>query len=103
MSVTYMLTWTFLVIFAVGFGRLRDIRQMAGIVAITLLILVMSQTLAAELATTIRLDPSLIYTNPELFLGNGPVGWLALLVTPCGWLGPTIGLRLMSRRFEAEL
>ena len=102
MSVTYMITWTILIIFAVGLGRLRDIRQTAGIAAITLLILMMSQTLAAQLATTIGLDPSLIYSNPELFLGGGPVGWLALLVMPCGWLGPIIGLNLVSRRFEEE-
>ena len=74
MSVTYMITWTILVIFAVGFGRIRDMRQTFGIAAITLLILIMSQTLAAQLASTVGLAPNLIYSNPELFLMSGPIG-----------------------------
>ncbi len=102
MSVTYMITWTILIIFAVGFGRIRDMRQTFGIAAITLLILIMSQTLAAQLASTVGLAPDLIYSNPELFLMSGPVGWLALLVMPCGWLGPIIGMNLVSRRFENQ-
>jgi hypothetical protein len=25
------------------------------------------------------------------------MGWLALLVMPCGWLGPMVGLHLVER------
>ncbi|VAW43434.1 hypothetical protein MNBD_CHLOROFLEXI01-2275, partial [hydrothermal vent metagenome] len=34
---------------------------------------------------------------PERFLQSGPFGWLALLVMPCGWLGPFVGFNLIQR------
>lgn len=100
MSITYMFIWSTLIIFAVGLGRIRNIRQTFGVTAVTLLILILSQTLTMQLAASVGLEPSLIFTAPEAFLRSGPVGWLALLVMPCGWLGPIVGMNLISRRFE---
>lgn len=102
MSTTYMIIWTTLMILAVGLSRIRDIRQTVGVAVITILILILSQTLAGSLAGSIGLDANLIFTNPELFLRSGPIGWLALLVMPCGWLGPIIGINLFHRRYEQE-
>lgn len=100
MPITYMIIWSIFITFAVGIGRLRDVRQTVGVTAVTLLILVVSQTLTFQLAASIGLSPDLIITSPETFVMSGPIGWLALLVMPCGWLGPIIGLNLIARRFE---
>jgi hypothetical protein len=35
--------------------------------------------------------------DPGAFVMSGPYGWLALLVMPCGWLGPILGLNLVER------
>lgn len=100
MSTVYMITWSTIVIFAVGFGRIRDVRQTAGVAAIAALILLMTQTLAGQLAYSVGLEPHLIFSAPELFFLRGPIGWLALLVMPCGWLGPIIGMNFMFGRFD---
>lgn len=100
MSITYMIIWSTLIIFAVGISRIRDIRQTVGVAVVTLLILIMSQTLTIQLAASVGLEPNLIFTAPELFVKSGPTGWLALLVMPCGWLGPIIGMNLIFGRFE---
>jgi hypothetical protein len=41
--------------------------------------------------------------NPFAFLRGGLFGWLALVVMPCGWLGPIIGLNLIQRRDDVVL
>jgi hypothetical protein len=33
---------------------------------------------------------------------NGLYGWFALLVMPCGWLGPVIGLHLVDHWQEVK-
>jgi hypothetical protein len=99
----YMVFWSFVVIVTVGITRLRDVRQTAVVVAITLLVLMISQSLAAQLATSVGLEPNMIFVSPEAFLLSGPVGWLALLVTPCGWLGPLIGFNLVQRQRQMML
>ena len=100
MSTIYMITWSTIIIFAVSIGRVRDIRQTFGIATVTVLVLILSQTLTAQLAASVGLDAGLIFSAPDMFLRSGPVGWLALLVMPCGWLGPMIGLNFVLRRFE---
>lgn len=100
MSTVYMITWSTIIIFAVGISRIKDIRQTAGVATIAALILILTQTLATQLAHSVGLEPHLIFSAPEMFFLRGPVGWLALLVMPCGWLGPIIGMNLVYRRYE---
>lgn len=99
----YMIFWSLIVILAVSVVRLRDARQTALVVAITLLVFMISQSLAAQLATSVGLEPNMIFVSPEQFFYSGPVGWLALLVTPCGWLGPLIGFNLVQRQQQMML
>lgn len=97
MPIYYMAFWSFAFIFAVGVWRLRNWRQLIGMVVVTLLVLLLSQALFVQLSISAGLDPSLALMNPGVFVMNGPVGWLALLVMPCGWLGPILGLNLVER------
>ena len=102
MSTVYMLTWSVLMVSAVGIWRLRNWRQTVGVALVTGLVLMVSQTLVAQLAATIGLTPDLIFSAPEQFFLSGPIGWLALIVMPCGWLGPIIGLNLFRNQDEAQ-
>lgn len=100
MSTIYMITWSTILIFAVGIGRIKDVRQTVGVAAIAAFILILTQTLAAQLAHSVGLDIGLIFSSPEQFFLRGPIGWLALLVMPCGWLGPIIGMNYVFGRNE---
>lgn len=97
MPIYYMAFWSFAFIFAVGIWRLRSWRQLLGMVIVTLMVLLLSQALFVQLSISAGLDPSLALMNPGAFVLSGPVGWLALLVMPCGWLGPILGLNLVER------
>jgi hypothetical protein len=66
-------------------------------VVVTLLVLIISQTLFVQLAISANLNPSDIFLAPERFLSTGLAGWLALLVMPIGWLGPFLGINLLHR------
>lgn len=97
MPVFYMAFWSFAVIFAVGVWRLRSLRHVVGMILVTLFVLMFSQALFIQLSISAGLDPSMALVNPGAFVMRGPYGWLALLVMPCGWLGPVLGLNLMER------
>jgi len=97
MPIFYMAFWSFAIIFAVGVWRLRSWRHVAGMVAVTLLVLMFTQALFIQLSISAGLDPSMALVNPGAFIVSGPYGWLALLVMPCGWLGPVLGLNLVER------
>ena len=101
MSVIYMISWSIVMTCAVGVGRIQDFRQTATVATVAALVLLMTQALAGQLAATVGLESSMIFVAPELFLQAGPAGWLALLVMPCGWLGPIIGMNFVRDRFEA--
>ncbi len=97
MPIFYMAFWSFVVIFAVGFWRLRSLRHVMGMIVVTLLVLLLSQALFIQLSISAGLDPSMALVNPGAFVMSGPYGWFALLVMPCGWLGPILGLNLVER------
>jgi hypothetical protein len=89
-------------IFALGIWRLRHWGHVLVVVAITALVLVLSQSLFIQFSLSAGVDPGLVLTNPSLFMMSGPIAWLALLIMPCGWLGPFIGFNAVQRwnRFE---
>lgn len=97
MPTVYMLFWSLVVVMALGIWRLRTWGQMLVVLLITALVLLISQSLFVQLALTAQLDPAVALTQPALFVWSGPIGWLALLVMPCGWLGPILGLHLVQR------
>lgn len=97
MPIFYMALWSFAVILAVGAWRLRSWRHVVGMVLVTVFVLMFSQALFVQLSISAGLDPSTALTNPSAFVVSGPYGWLALLVMPCGWLGPVLGLNLVER------
>ncbi|MBP6471756.1 MAG: hypothetical protein KBE23_15485 [Chloroflexi bacterium] len=100
MPIFYMTFWSIVVILAVGVWRLRSWLSVFTVSLITVVILMLSQALFVQLALSAGLDPSLVLIDPSAFLRSGPLGWLALLVMPCGWLGPVLGLNLVERWHE---
>lgn len=97
MPTIYMVFWSVIMVLALGFWRLRSWQGTAVVALITFLVLVVSQALFTELSLAAGMDPALAFTAPEIFMGGGPSAWLALLVMPCGWLGPIIGSNLVQR------
>ncbi|RMG95766.1 MAG: hypothetical protein D6706_11545 [Chloroflexi bacterium] len=96
MPTLYMTIWSLTVLAALGITRLRNWMQMIVATIITILVLVVSQTVFIQLSYSVGIDPGFVLSNPELYLRQGPVGWLALLVMPCGWLGPVLGVGLVQ-------
>ncbi len=97
MPTMYMTFWSVLMIGAMGVWRLRNMRRMLVVLVVTAVVLLLSQTLFVQLSINAGVDPSTILTDPFRFLASGPMGWLALLVMPCGWLGPIIGMNLVQQ------
>lgn len=97
MPTLYMICWSIVIVAAFSLWRLQSWNQRVVVTAVTLLVLLVSQSLFASLATSAGLNPSDALLAPERFLQSGPFGWLALLVMPCGWLGPFVGFNLIQR------
>jgi hypothetical protein len=97
MPTFYMLFWSIVMIFALGVWRLHHWGHVLVVTAVTGLVLILSQSLFIQLSLSAGVDPGLVFTSPADFLLSGPLGWLALLVMPCGWLGPFIGFSLVKR------
>lgn len=97
MPVVYMAMWSVILIIVLGLSRLRNWAQVFVVSLVTALVLIFSQSLFIQFALISGVDPGAALSNPVDFLRSGPGGWFALLVMPCGWLGPVIGLSLVKR------
>ena len=97
MPTVYMICWSIIIVTAFSVWRLQNWNQRLLVTAVTLLVLFVSQSLFVSLATSAGLNPSDALLAPERFLRSGPFGWVALLVMPCGWLGPFVGFNLIQR------
>ncbi len=97
----YMVFWSIAVILFLGLTRIRNLAQIVMVALITALVLIVSQALFAELSAVAGAYPGLVSSNPSFYLNQGIAGWLALLVMPCGWMAPIIGLHL-AQRWEAN-
>jgi hypothetical protein len=99
MSLVYMLSWSVAMLFMVGIWRLRSWSQVLVMLASSWLVVAFVHTLGGQLAQSAGLDVTtfspLLY--PELYLGQGLIGWAVLLVFPCGWLAPALGLNLAQK------
>ena len=103
MPTQYMLFWSIVMILAIGMWRLHYWRDVIFVAFVTAIVLFVSHILFINLSLAANLDPGLALQNPMAFLQGGFYGWLALLVMPCGWLGPIIGLNLVERRYDASM
>ena len=97
MPTLYMTFWSIVMIVAMGAWRLHSWGKMLTVALITAVVLLFSQALFIQLSLSAGVDPSIALSQPGEFLSKGLFGWLALLVMPCGWLGPIIGLNLVER------
>lgn len=102
MPMLYMIFWCAVLIVAMGLWRLRSWGQIALVSIVTAFVLLVSQSLFVQLAVSAGLEPGEAVLAPARFLLAGPSGWLALLIMPCGWLGPIIGLSLVERRVATD-
>jgi hypothetical protein len=98
-----MLFWSIVMILAIGMWRLRQWSDIIFVSLITAIVLFISHMLFLNLSLAANLDPALALQNPLAYLQAGLFGWLALLVMPCGWLGPIIGLNLVLRRDDVMM
>lgn len=97
MTMLYMVFWSLMMILALSVVRVRMWRQRFLLLGVTAVVLFISQTLFWQMAYNLGVDPNMALTHPQQFLLRGPMGWLALMVMPCGWLGPIIGVHLTER------
>ena len=95
MPTSYVLIWSFILIFVVGLWRWRNGRRLALGWGITAVVLFFAQGLFHHLADLAGVPP--VSFPLTAYLQSGPFGWLALLVLPCSWLAPVIALRLGRR------
>lgn len=100
MPTLYMTLWSSIIIVSVGAWRLRSWGKIFIVALVTALVLLISQSLFIQLALAAGVDPGVALSEPAAFLNKGPLGWLALLIMPCGWLGPIIGLNLVRGHME---
>lgn len=93
----YMTFWSMVMIIGLSLWRLHRWGDRLAVTLITLIVLLVTQTLFLQFTLAAGLDASDALLAPQRFLGGGPAGWLALLVMPCGWLGPFLGMNMVSR------
>ena len=99
MLLGYMLFWSIIMTLTIGFIRLKRFRQIAAMSAVSLLIVFIAYALAAQAARSAGLDLDFFnpLAYPELYMAKGPLGWMVLMIIPCGWLAPVIGLNTTQR------
>ncbi|HFE65697.1 MAG TPA: hypothetical protein ENJ93_00420 [Chloroflexi bacterium] len=98
----YMSIWSIVMVLFFGMTRVRSGAQIVVMAAVAGLALLVSQMLFILLSESLGIVPDMALINPGLYVAAGPAGWLALLVMPCGWLGPVLGLHVVNRGETAD-
>lgn len=93
----YMSIWSIVMVLFLGLSRARSGGQLVLMGTVAGLVLVVSQMLFSLLSESLGIAPNMGMVNPALYVAAGPAGWLALLVMPCGWLGPVLGLHITNQ------
>lgn len=93
----YMTFWSLTMIIGLSLWRLTTWGERITVTIVTLITLLVTQTLFVQFAVAAGVDASEILMAPQRYLQSGPIGWLALLIMPCGWLGPFIGMNIVER------
>ncbi len=97
MLTLYMVLWSIVIVGAIALWRVRHPGQLLLISLVSALVLLLSQSLFWQLSQAAGISPSSTMIEPAIYLSHGPLAWLALLVMPCGWLGPILGLSLVKK------
>ena len=97
MLTLYMLFWSLVTMIFSGIGRARSWEQIRGALFITAILLLSSQYIFAQLSLSIGIPPNMVLLDPARYLVSGPVGWLALLIMPIGWISPLLALQILPR------
>ena len=99
MLLNYMISWSIIMMILLGLFRLRSWYQVGVMGFLSWAILTFSWLLANRLADGTGLDLSLFnpLAQPDLYVSQGPAGWLILLVVPIGWLAPLVGANVAER------
>ena len=97
MLTLYMVLWSIAFLGAFALWRVRHVGQLLIISLVSALVLLLSQTLFWQLSQAAGISPSTTVIEPAIYLRHGPLAWLALLIMPCGWLGPILGLSLVEK------
>lgn len=97
MTMLYMVFWSVVMVLALSVIRVRAWQQRFLLLVVTAVVLFISQALFMQMAFTLGVDPNTALSSPDQFMLKGPMGWLALMVMPCGWLGPIIGVHITER------
>ena len=104
MTFSYMMIWSAIMVVGFSFFRVRQLRHTVLMTVVTFLILAMTHALFVQLSLGAGINPAI---NGQISLTEyiyaGLIGWLALLVMPCGWLGPVVGLHLAERLQRLEM
>lgn len=99
MFLLYMLLWSVIMTGVVGAWHLRSWRQLFIMISTSWCIILIAYLCAIELVENLGLNMTsfnpLLF--PEIYFKQGLIGWLILLIIPCGWLSPSIGLNIAQR------
>ncbi len=98
MPTIYMMIWSTVMILLLSIGRVRSVRRVLALVLVTAVTLFLADAIFLQLSLIAGLNPRTIADIPNTYLAQGPIAWLALLIMPCGWLGPIIGLNILRRK-----
>lgn len=93
----YMTFWSLVMIIGLSLWRLHRWGDRLAVMVITLIVLLVTQTLFLQFTLAAGLEASDALLAPQRYLQSGLAGWLALLIMPCGWLGPFVGMNMVSR------
>ena len=99
MLLNYMIFWSVVMMILVGVVRLRSLHQFAIMGLLSGGIILLSWLIALQLADGTGLDLALFspLAHPDLYIAQGPAGWLILMIVPCGWLAPILGVNVAER------
>lgn len=99
MSLNYMIFWSMLMMLFIGLMRLRSFYQFGIMGFLSATMILLCWLLANQLADGTGLDIVIFnpLANPEIYMSQGPVGWMILMIVPCGWLAPLLGANVAER------
>lgn len=99
MLLSYMVFWSIMMMLLVGLVRLRSLHQFVIMGLLSGGIIMLSWMIAGRLAEGTGLDLTLFspLAHPDLYVAQGPIGWLILMIVPCGWLAPVLGVNVAQR------
>lgn len=99
MLLNYMIFWSLVMMILLGLFRLQSWYQFGVMGFLSWVTLTLSWLLANQLADGTGLDLNLFnpIAQPDLYISQGPAGWLILLVVPFGWLAPLVGVNVAER------